>query len=70
MLTSNIGIDRGGWKTDRLNTSWDGIEQGEPFRFTRAIAGDQRFKMEGYLVANKHAKALFTAGAWDWTPEA
>jgi hypothetical protein len=69
MLTSNIGIDRRGWKNDRPSTSWSTVQSGRPFRFTRSVANDQRLKIEGYLVAEKHAKALFTAGQWDWTPE-
>jgi hypothetical protein len=69
MLTSNIGIDRRGWKNDRPGTSWAMVEGREPFRFTRSITSDQRMKIEGYLMAEKHAKALFTAGQWDWTPE-
>lgn len=69
MLTSSIGIDRRGWKNDRPSTSWSTVQNGEAFRFTRSVANDQRLKIEGYIVAEKHAKALFTAGQWDWTPE-
>ena len=69
MLTSNIGIDRRGWKNDRPGTSWSTARSGSAFRFTRSVANDQRLKIEGYLVAEKHARALFTAGQWDWTPE-
>lgn len=72
MLTSNIGIDRHGWKTDRPSSSWETSQEagaGEPFLFTRSIAGDSRLKMDGYLMAGRHAKALFTTSVWDWSPE-
>jgi hypothetical protein len=70
MLSTNIGIDQRGWKSDRPTTSWTTtVETEEPFRFTRSVASDQRYKIEGYLMAEKHAKALFTPGQWDWSPE-
>jgi hypothetical protein len=69
MLASNIGIDRQGWKNDRPSTSWVKAEDGEAFRFTRAVSGESRFKMDGYMLGAQHAKALFTAREWDWSPE-
>jgi hypothetical protein len=69
MLSSHIGISGRGWKSDRPNNSWATGEVGEAFRFTRSVAGDQRLKTEGYLMADRHAKALFTVGRWDWSPE-
>ncbi|KAI9734190.1 MAG: hypothetical protein M1818_006603 [Claussenomyces sp. TS43310] len=71
MLTSNIGIDRRGWKDDRPGTTWRNRVrlEGETFEFRRSIASDRRLKLDGYLLSNKHAHTLFTATAWDWTPE-
>jgi len=71
MLTSNIGLDRRGWHDDRPGTTWKSREEGaaQTFSFTRNIARDERPKLDGYLVANKYPKALFTARDWDWTPE-
>lgn len=69
MLNSAIGIDRRGWKNDRPNSCWTTSVDGDIFRFTRLVASDQRVRMEGYLIANKQAKALFTTGRWDWSPE-
>lgn len=39
------------------------------FRFTRAVANDQRLRYEGAMAADKMARELFTADGWDWTPE-
>lgn len=44
-------------------------KMGRVFRFTRAIAGDQRLRYEGAMSADRLARELFTADAWDWTPE-
>lgn len=69
MLTVNVGIDRQRWKDDRSGTSWESVGSMPPFRLTRSVANDPRMRVEGYLMAEKHAKALFTASEWDWTPE-
>lgn len=39
------------------------------FRFTRAVATDQRLRYEGAMAADRMARELFTADGWDWTPE-
>ncbi|EFX04131.1 hypothetical protein CMQ_1059 [Grosmannia clavigera kw1407] len=39
------------------------------FRFTRAVAGDQRLRLEGNIAADRMARTLFTARRWNWTPE-
>ncbi|KAI0469276.1 hypothetical protein F4859DRAFT_139472 [Xylaria cf. heliscus] len=48
-------------------------EEGEgderPFRFTRALAADQRFRFENTMGADKFARDVFTATSWDWTAE-
>lgn len=69
MLTSNIGIDRKCWKTDRPTACWEDNGAGQPFKFTKGIAGDQRLKVDGLIVGNRHAKAFFTASSWDWSPD-
>lgn len=69
MLSSNIGINSRSWRVDRKGSSWATMKDGEPFRFTRTISGDPRLRMEGFLLAEKYAKALFTASQWDWSPE-
>lgn len=43
--------------------------KGRIFRFTRAVATDQRLRYEGALAAEMMARDLFTADGWDWTPE-
>lgn len=43
--------------------------KGRVFRFTRAVATDQRLRFEGAMAADKMARDLFTADGWDWTPE-
>lgn len=43
--------------------------KGRVFRFTRAVATDQRLRFEGAMAADKMARDLFTADVWDWTPE-
>lgn len=43
--------------------------KGRVFRFTRAVASDQRLRYEGAMAADRMARELFTADAWDWTPE-
>ncbi|PSS00598.1 hypothetical protein BD289DRAFT_423977 [Coniella lustricola] len=39
------------------------------FRFTRAVASDQRLRYEGAMMADRMARDFFAADAWDWTPE-
>lgn len=43
--------------------------KGRVFRFTRAVATDQRLRFEGAMAAEKMSRELFTADGWDWTPE-
>lgn len=69
MLAFGIGIDRGNWKADRARVSWECVREPQPFRLTRAVTGDPRLKMEGFLTSSSLSKDLFAAGAWDWTPE-
>jgi hypothetical protein len=80
MLSANVvALSLQGWKKDRTGTSWAGeaasrdteSKDSTPrtFAFTRAIANDQRLRYEGAMYADKIAKQLFTADAWDWTPE-
>ena len=69
MLTSSIGIDRRGWKTDRSSTSWEHKDNEDVFRFTKRVSNDPRIKVDGLLVGSRHAQALFTASDWDWNPE-
>ena len=48
----------------------EGNEQStKTFRFTRSLSNDQRLRFEGAMAADRMAKDLFTANAWDWTPE-
>lgn len=85
MLAANtIAIPHADWKRRRSDVSWLAIQErghagsggggggDDPersFAFTRAIANDQRLRYEGAIYADKMAKAIFTADAWDWTPE-
>ena len=67
------------WKDRRSEVSWvvtqtpregKGGGEGEAtFKFTRALANDQRLRLEGAMFADKMAKKLFTSESWDWTPE-
>jgi hypothetical protein len=65
------------WKDRRSDVSWvvaqtprEGEGEGEStFKFTRALANDQRLRLEGAMFADKMAKKLFTSESWDWTPE-
>lgn len=80
MLSANIvSVPLADWKRRRTDISWvvttapgdlDDDAQKGTFSFTRAMANDQRLRYEGALYADKMAKKLFTAEAWDWTPEA
>jgi hypothetical protein len=69
MLSSNTGINSRSWRNNRKSSSWTMVEGEEPFRFTRSVSADPRLKIEGSLVADKYAKALFTSSQWDWSPE-
>ncbi|KAK7413138.1 hypothetical protein QQX98_007964 [Neonectria punicea] len=81
MLSANvIAVPHADWKRRRADVSWatskhnasarDDDSPDRTFAFTRAIANDQRLRYEGALYVDKMAKAMFTAEAWDWTPEA
>lgn len=80
MLSANVvSIPLADWKRRRAEVSWvasqvpaddihgDGSQA--TFQFTRALANDQRLKLEGAMYADKMAKKLFTADSWNWTPE-
>lgn len=74
MLASNVvAVARQAWRRDREGVSWGlGEEEesgSEVFCFTRSVATDQRLRYEGAMAADRMARALFTAGGWDWTPE-
>lgn len=68
MLTGSIGINRRSWKSGRHEHAWSRAERSAPFRFTREVS-DPRLRVEGSMVIDRYAKALFTASSWDWTPE-
>ncbi|KAF7541226.1 hypothetical protein G7Z17_g11997 [Cylindrodendrum hubeiense] len=81
MLSANvIAVPHADWQRRRAEVSWANVRENgdtendnsrtKTFAFTRAIANDQRLRYEGTLYADKMAKAMFTAEAWDWTPEA
>lgn len=73
-----VAIPLADWKRRRADVSWrsGGLkngreeEDGRTFAFTRALASDQRLRYEGAMYADRMARGLFTADAWDWTPEA
>jgi hypothetical protein len=75
MLATNVvSISPVDWTKRRAEVSWASAKDGkarEPksFAFTRALANDQRLRYEGALYADQMARELFTADAWDWTPE-
>lgn len=79
MLAANVvSLSQADWKKRRGDVSWASrvdfgarADDGERrvFAFTRALANDQRLRYEGAMYADKMAKTLFTATAWDWTPE-
>lgn len=56
-------------KKDFVVSEQRATPKGRIFRFTRAVATDQRLRYEGALGADKMARDLFTADGWDWTPE-
>lgn len=80
MLSSSVvSMSYADWKNRREAASWlsetgsdeaDGDKDERTFLFTRAVANDQRLRYEGALYVDKMAKQLFTADAWNWTPEA
>lgn len=79
MLSSAVvAVTHAEWKKNRAACSWlEAAEKRSPdtpddkvtFRFTRGLATDQRFRYEGAMYADKMARSLFTADAWDWSPE-
>jgi len=77
MLSSGaVGILSKPFRDNREAVTWvpgdvgrRGDDDRRGFRFTRALAGDQRLRVEGSMAAEKLAKQLFTASEWDWTPE-
>lgn len=80
MLSSNaVAIPLASWRANRRDVSWvvstaggrlaGAQEDVNTFSFTRALANDQRLRLEGAMYADRLAKDLFTAEAWDWTPE-
>ncbi|KAK4155054.1 hypothetical protein C8A00DRAFT_13878 [Chaetomidium leptoderma] len=80
-----VSVSRQAWAKDREGVSWclsreeeEGGREAEEkkkkkkkkvFCFTRGMATDQRLRYEGAMAADRMARALFTAGEWDWTPE-
>lgn len=73
-----VSIPYAGWKKRPDDVSWashkedgQGVngDSTRKFLFTRAIANDQRLRHEGALHADKLARTMFTAEAWNWTPE-
>lgn len=68
MSSGSIGINRQGWKVARNEQSWARGEGGKPFSFTREVS-DPRLRIEGNMVIDRYARALFTATEWDWSPE-
>ncbi|KAH6666462.1 hypothetical protein F5X68DRAFT_160411 [Plectosphaerella plurivora] len=79
MLSSAVvAVSYAEWKKNRAACSWleaaelraEGSLDGQgTFRFTRGLVTDQRLRYEGALYADKLSRALFTAEAWDWSPE-
>ncbi|KFA45918.1 hypothetical protein S40293_07564 [Stachybotrys chartarum IBT 40293] len=81
LLSANaVSVAHADWVKRRNEASWLlaaesrqlDRDRGEirTFVFTRAIANDQRLRHEGSMYADRMAKEVFTADAWDWTPEA
>ena len=76
MLSAGVvAVAREGWRRDREAVAWSaGTEEEEGkkkkvFEWTRGVATDKRLRYEGALAADRMARALFTAGGWDWTAE-
>lgn len=67
-----LAIPLADWRRRRADVSWAAAaeaEEGGTFAFTRALANDQRLRYDGAMYADAMARRLFTARAWDWTPE-
>ncbi|KAI1129831.1 hypothetical protein F5Y10DRAFT_143110 [Nemania abortiva] len=60
--------DSNGGGTGRGFTN-GGEQGGRTFRFTRALAGDQRLRLENSMGVEKFVREVFTATSWDWTAE-
>ncbi|KAI0440996.1 hypothetical protein F4803DRAFT_439610 [Xylaria telfairii] len=82
LSASSVPVSRAAWKVNRAAHAWmpaegkklsrddDDDDAGErPFRFTRALAADQRLRFENTMGADKFARDVFTATSWDWTAE-
>ena len=75
LLSANsIPVSHQGWQSNRQATAWHHPEKRieevvAPFRFTRAVANDQRLRFEHALGAEKFARDVFTAGSWNWTAD-
>lgn len=85
LSASSVPVSRAAWKANRAAHAWmpgvaapegkklsreDDDGAGErPFRFTRALAADQRLRFENTMGADKFARDVFTASSWDWTAE-
>lgn len=73
-----VAIPYADWKRRGADISWVRLKvngdkrdsaSDNKFLFTRAIANDQRLRYEGAMYVDRMARAMFTADAWDWTPE-
>ncbi|RYC53588.1 hypothetical protein CHU98_g12622 [Xylaria longipes] len=84
LSASSVPVARAAWKGNRAAHAWmpgpegkkvDGgardhdDENDRSFRFTRALAADQRLRFENTMGADKFARDVFTATSWDWTAE-
>ncbi|KAM0330501.1 hypothetical protein ACHAQA_003447 [Verticillium albo-atrum] len=80
MLSAEVvGVRAVEWRKNREENSWvlaaearEGTPHGAEtvkFAFTRSMASDQRLMFDGNILADKLARSLFTADAWDWSPE-
>ena len=79
LSASAVSVSLADWKRRREDVSWEAAapaaeerdgEEGRTFEFTRALSNDQRLRMEGAIWVDRMATKVFTAGSWDWTPEA
>ncbi|KAI1322704.1 hypothetical protein F5Y16DRAFT_415588 [Xylariaceae sp. FL0255] len=82
LLSANsVPLTRAQWKdtSGRTAHAWlpgseedwekENDEDARPFRFTRNLAGDQRFRFENAMGADKFAREVFTSTCWDWTAD-
>ncbi|KAI0113546.1 hypothetical protein GGR51DRAFT_17339 [Nemania sp. FL0031] len=84
LSAASISLTHAGWKGGRAAQAWMPVENGESsrkvfangaensgntFRFTRALASDQRLRLEGPMGVDKLIREVFTATSWDWTAE-